>query len=124
MYKKRTLEEHIKKLSTQFKVILVTGARQVGKSTLLKSLRVPIASFSANCDFNIETSLLRFSNVCACFSDSDNVLSYASLNFDNLSFSSGFNPSNANNSFSALFFAELRIPAECLSNSSLLEKDL
>ena len=36
MYKKRTLEEHIKKLSTQFKVILVTGARQVGKSTLLK----------------------------------------------------------------------------------------
>ena len=36
MYIIRTLEKHIDKLSKQFKVILVTGARQVGKSTLLK----------------------------------------------------------------------------------------
>ena len=36
MYINRTLEKHIKQLSNQFKVILVTGARQVGKSTLLK----------------------------------------------------------------------------------------
>lgn len=36
MYKQRTLEKQIKVLSDQFKVLLVTGARQVGKSTLLK----------------------------------------------------------------------------------------
>ena len=36
IYKQRTLEKQIKALSNQFKVILITGARQVGKSTLLK----------------------------------------------------------------------------------------
>ena len=36
MYKQRTIEKHIIDLSKQFKVLLVTGARQVGKSTLLK----------------------------------------------------------------------------------------
>ena len=36
MYLDRTLENHIKKISNQFKVLLVTGARQVGKSTMLK----------------------------------------------------------------------------------------
>ena len=36
MYIKRTSEDVIKKSSKQFKVVLVTGARQVGKSTLLK----------------------------------------------------------------------------------------
>ena len=36
MYIKRTIEENIKNLTNQFKVLLVTGARQVGKSTLLK----------------------------------------------------------------------------------------
>lgn len=36
MYIKRTSEDVIIKLSKQFKVVLVTGARQVGKSTLLK----------------------------------------------------------------------------------------
>ncbi len=36
MYIKRTSEDVIKKLSKHFKVVLVTGARQVGKSTLLK----------------------------------------------------------------------------------------
>jgi len=36
MYIKRTIEKTLVKLSNQFKVILVTGARQVGKSTLLK----------------------------------------------------------------------------------------
>ena len=36
MYKKRTLEKQINLLTNQFKVLLITGARQVGKSTLLK----------------------------------------------------------------------------------------
>ena len=36
MYIQRMLEKSINKLSKQFKVLLVTGARQVGKSTLLK----------------------------------------------------------------------------------------
>lgn len=36
MYIKRTIENVINRLSKQFKVILVTGARQTGKSTLLK----------------------------------------------------------------------------------------
>ncbi len=36
MYIQRTAEDVIKNYSKQFKVVLVTGARQVGKSTLLK----------------------------------------------------------------------------------------
>ena len=36
MYIQRTAEDTVKKYSKQFKVVLVTGARQVGKSTLLK----------------------------------------------------------------------------------------
>ncbi|MBR2525591.1 ATP-binding protein [bacterium] len=36
MYIQRTAENTVKNFSKQFKVILVTGARQVGKSTLLK----------------------------------------------------------------------------------------
>ena len=36
MYKERTLEKQVIELSKQFKVLLITGARQVGKSTLLK----------------------------------------------------------------------------------------
>lgn len=36
MYKQRTLEKYINGLSTQFKVLLITGARQVGKSTMLR----------------------------------------------------------------------------------------
>ena len=38
MYIQRTSENVIKNLSKQFKVVLVTGARQVGKSTMLKKL--------------------------------------------------------------------------------------
>lgn len=38
MYQERTLSQSIKKASRQFPVILVTGARQVGKSTLLQHL--------------------------------------------------------------------------------------
>ena len=37
MYIKRTLEEQIKKLSGFFPVVLVTGPRQVGKTTVLKN---------------------------------------------------------------------------------------
>ena len=36
MYKERSLEKQIIELSNKFKVLLITGARQVGKSTLLK----------------------------------------------------------------------------------------
>jgi len=36
MYKQRTAENVVKNYSKQFKVVLITGARQVGKSTLLK----------------------------------------------------------------------------------------
>ena len=38
MYIQRTIEASIEKLSNQFKVLLVTGVRQVGKTTLLKHL--------------------------------------------------------------------------------------
>ena len=36
MYIQRTVENTIKNYSKQFKVVLITGARQVGKSTVLK----------------------------------------------------------------------------------------
>src|SRR3990172_3892498 len=36
MYLSRTLENYIRKSSGQFPVLLVTGARQVGKTTLLR----------------------------------------------------------------------------------------
>lgn len=38
MYRKRYLEDKINRLKDHFKIILVTGARQVGKSTLLSNL--------------------------------------------------------------------------------------
>jgi uncharacterized protein len=38
MYTKRTLENYIEKASNQFPALLLTGARQVGKTTLLKHL--------------------------------------------------------------------------------------
>lgn len=43
MYIKRIAEKTVENLTKQFKVLLVTGARQVGKSTLLK-----------HCDPNLE----------------------------------------------------------------------
>ncbi len=38
MYKKRTITDTLKRLTRQFPVIVLTGARQVGKSTLLKHI--------------------------------------------------------------------------------------
>lgn len=38
MYITRSIEETVKRISGQFKVLLLTGARQVGKTTLLKHL--------------------------------------------------------------------------------------
>ena len=38
MYITREIEETVKRISAQFKVLLLTGARQVGKTTLLKHL--------------------------------------------------------------------------------------
>ncbi len=37
-YKRRHIQERVKFLAQNFKVILITGARQIGKSTLLKNL--------------------------------------------------------------------------------------
>lgn len=39
MYIKRTIEETVKKLSDEFSVVFVTGARQVGKSTMLQMIK-------------------------------------------------------------------------------------
>ncbi len=41
MYRHRTLETYLSRVSNQFPVLLVTGARQVGKSTLLRKLAEP-----------------------------------------------------------------------------------
>ena len=38
MYITRNIEQTINRISNQFKVLLLTGARQVGKTTLLKHL--------------------------------------------------------------------------------------
>ena len=38
MYYHRTLEKTISKISTQFPVILITGSRQVGKTTCLRHI--------------------------------------------------------------------------------------
>jgi uncharacterized protein len=38
MYKQRLLEDKIKELASYFKIVLMVGARQVGKSTLLSHL--------------------------------------------------------------------------------------
>ena len=47
MYKKRLIEEKIRRASIFFKTILLVGARQVGKSTILRHLfpAVPIVTF-------------------------------------------------------------------------------
>lgn len=37
MYITRNIEQTINRISNQFKVLLLTGARQVGKTTLLKT---------------------------------------------------------------------------------------
>ena len=38
-YIKRSIEKELKKLSESFPVIMITGARQVGKTTLLNNMR-------------------------------------------------------------------------------------
>ena len=38
LYINRTMEETFKRMSSQFSVILLTGPRQVGKTTMLKKL--------------------------------------------------------------------------------------
>ena len=41
MYTTRTLENFFRKASSQFPVMLITGARQVGKTTFLRHLSEP-----------------------------------------------------------------------------------
>jgi len=52
MYKRRHVQEKIKLLAQHYKVILVTGARQTGKSTLLKNLfpEMPLFTFDRHLD--------------------------------------------------------------------------
>ena len=38
MYIKRTLENRVKYMAQHFPVVLISGARQVGKTTLLKKI--------------------------------------------------------------------------------------
>ena len=45
MYIKRKLEQKLLALSASFPIVMVTGARQVGKTTLLKQLREPNRGF-------------------------------------------------------------------------------
>ncbi len=39
MYIKRSIEETVLKLSEEFPVVVLTGARQVGKSTMLQIIK-------------------------------------------------------------------------------------
>ena len=39
MYIKRTIEKTIKKMANEFPVIVISGARQVGKSTMLQMIK-------------------------------------------------------------------------------------
>lgn len=41
MYLKRNIENKILNLSKMYKVILITGARQIGKPTMLKEIKEP-----------------------------------------------------------------------------------
>lgn len=41
MYSRRAIEETILKVSNMFPILLVTGPRQVGKTTLLQKLSEP-----------------------------------------------------------------------------------
>lgn len=47
MYEKRHLEQQLRTLTQHFNVIMVTGARQVGKTTLLKEVfpTTPLITF-------------------------------------------------------------------------------
>lgn len=52
MYKHRAIEEEVKYAATVFKVVLLVGARQVGKSTLLRTLfpEYPMVTFHPTAD--------------------------------------------------------------------------
>ncbi len=52
MYIKRSMEKYIETAGNDFKAILVTGARQAGKSTLLKHL-FPERAYLTFDDLNI-----------------------------------------------------------------------
>jgi predicted AAA+ superfamily ATPase len=51
-YKNRHIQEKIRLLAQYYKVILVTGARQTGKSTLLKTMfpEMPLFTFDRHLD--------------------------------------------------------------------------
>lgn len=52
---RRTLTDYIKKASEHFRVILLTGPRQVGKTTLLKSIEPEFRSYVTFDDLNMRT---------------------------------------------------------------------
>ena len=53
MYYKRTLSESLKQASTFFKVVLLTGPRQVGKTTLLERLKEPSRTYVSLDDMDV-----------------------------------------------------------------------
>ncbi len=55
MYIKRHLETTIEKLSGCFKVLLVTGPRQVGKTTLLRKLAEGNRTYVTMDDINVRS---------------------------------------------------------------------
>lgn len=57
MYIKRHLETTIEKLSGCCKVLLVTGPRQVGKTTLLRRLAEGNRTYVTMDDINVRTQL-------------------------------------------------------------------
>ena len=63
MYIKRHLETTIEKLSGCCKVLLVTGPRQVGKTTLLRRLAEGNRTYVTMDDINVRIS--RISSACS-----------------------------------------------------------
>ena len=53
MFIQRTIKEQINKMSSFFPVILVTGPRQVGKTTLLKNIKEDNRTFVSLDDLEI-----------------------------------------------------------------------
>lgn len=54
MYKKRHIQEHLTEIARFFKIVLITGARQTGKTTLLKNLlpHAPLITLDAHQDIH------------------------------------------------------------------------
>jgi hypothetical protein len=65
MYLTRTLESWFKEASRQFPVLLVTGARQVGKTTFLRRISEPERSY-VTLDDPLVLVLAKSARSCSC----------------------------------------------------------